>query len=79
MTGSVSLIGNGVSIEGTVSLTQVSTALFAFKVSLLGTVSITGVVPAPPPPFSGQFLLANGVDFLLLANGMDELLLAGPP
>ena len=79
MTLSVSLTGDGVSIKGTVSLTQTSTALFAIGVSLFGSVSVTGTSPTPPVPFSGQLLLADGLSFFLLANGTDELLLAGPP
>lgn len=55
MTLSVSLTGDGVSIQGTVSLTQTSTALFAIAVSLVGDVSLTGNTTGvvPPPPGNG--------------------------
>ena len=55
MTANVSLPGNGVSVKAGASLTTVSTALFALKVSLIGGVSLTGTGggSGPVPPGAG--------------------------
>ena len=63
MTANVSLPGNGVSVTAKVSLTTVSTALFALKVSLIGGVSLTGSGggsgPPPPPGMGPAYIFSK--------------------